>query len=172
MTVDRDVFLREFELLEERFNRKHSDPVVARYHAYLDAHLTTEQFEGAAIAVFNEERYFPAPHTFVERALGSLDDAAAREWGALYQAHLRGERAEVSDAARRAWSDVGGAAALNADGADRALAFLRRDFVVSYRAHALPKPPGLLRLEAGDRRAETGDRVPVPAWCPLTEEAR
>ena len=144
--IEPDLFAQEFELLCERFARVPSQPVIARYHAFLEARLDSEQFQQAAITIFNQDQFWPSPQRFLDAVHGALEDQAAVEWSKLLDAHTHNNRAEVSSIARKVWTEICAAGQLNADAGDQRISFVRRDFMQTYRAHLTvgENPPGLL----------------------------
>lgn len=132
MPLDKRVFLREMAVLAELFNRPQlSDPLIARYYEYLNTRMTTDEFEAAARRIFEEERYWPAPITFLHAAKGDPKLLARQEWDALIERAAKSELAELSDAGKRALRALGGWAAVAY--ADQArLPSLRRAFLESY----------------------------------------
>lgn len=60
-------FAAEMTLLRDRFSRKDmTEEVTARYHDFLNQHLTTEEFVTAARAIFNDDTFWPSPMRFLE----------------------------------------------------------------------------------------------------------
>jgi hypothetical protein len=141
--IDTDIFTAEMELLAERFNRQVSDPVFARYYDLISAHLTTAEFQQAAIAIFNEDRFFPAPADFVHRVHGDVESQAEREWAELLRAIKAGERSNITDVGRKALAAVGGTWAIENCDSDKDLGFKRREFVKAYKD--IKNPPLALR---------------------------
>lgn len=86
MPVDRRVFTAEFTLLLERFGREPHQLLIARYFEYLDARLTTEEFQAAARRLFEEARFWPAPVEFLHAAKGDPKQLAGEAWQALIKA--------------------------------------------------------------------------------------
>jgi hypothetical protein len=132
MTLDRRAFIREMTLLEERFNRQHSDQVLARYYDTLSAKLTTSEFEAAARHVFDNDQFWPAPARFVDLAHGSSDAQARSEWSALISAAARGERARLTPEGEAALMAIGGWHEVAYADTDRKLPRLERSFVKRY----------------------------------------
>lgn len=144
--IDPELFGAEFTLLEERFARASSEPILHRYYAYISARLTDEQFQQASITIFNEDTFFPTPKRFIDAVHGTLEDQAAVEWSNLLEAHQNNTRADVSAIARKVWSEIYAAGQLNSDSGDQRVSFVRRDFIQTYRAHQTidERPPGML----------------------------
>jgi hypothetical protein len=155
--IDETMFAQEIELLCERFNRVPSQPVIVRYYEFLEARMTTTQFQEAAIAIFNQDQFWPSPQRFIDCVFGNLDDQASLEWSKLLAAHQSATRADVSTIARKVWSEIFAAGQLQGDNADQRASFVRRDFIQTYRAIQTigDRPPGLmpavtkLELETG-----------------------
>jgi hypothetical protein len=152
--IDHKVFAAEMKLLQERFNKPMSDPVFARYFAHVSAHLTTEEFMQAAIGIFNEERFFPAPQDFVDRVKGSLDEQAAREWGELMRAVKAGERSSIGPVARAALEKIGGRWAIDNCDSEKDLGFKRKDFIDEFKSISNP-PLGLRDAQQKELPLET-----------------
>lgn len=132
--LDRTVFMREMALLEERFARQHSAPVLARYYETLGARLTTEQFATAARQVFDRDTFWPAPQRFIDLALGSTRGRAREEWQAIMRSFkdVAGLRPQLSAAARAALDAAGGWHAVGTADMTYALPRLERAFLESY----------------------------------------
>lgn len=141
------VFAREWALLIDRFNRRDSAPMMERYYAYLDEHLTTDEFAAAAEAIYSEDTYWPSPKRFVEVVHGSTNDLATAAWDVLLDAARRGNPYDPRlDAKTRAVMHALGGWNAVAYAAEDRLPFLQREFVKRYVA----KPPesGAARLPA------------------------
>lgn len=165
--IEPRVFAAQMALLEQRYNKTLSDPILHEYLEYLNPRLASDQFAQAAKTVRGTDTFYPSPARLVEVALGSIDDRAALEWMALLAAHNAGQRAEnVTASARKIWSETYSAGQLNAaDGTER-LSFIRRDFLSSYRAfHAIGElPPGVMQpLTTGEKRNELENLAHVQA---------
>ena len=145
----RAVFVREMAFLEERFNREHTDQVLARYYDTLSARLTTEEFAAAARYVFDHDSFWPPPARFIELAQGNPKEDATREWVALVDACSRGDRdALLSPAGEAGMRAAGGWAAIAYAEGEYALSARQRAFTAAYllaredteRGIALPDP--------------------------------
>lgn len=147
MSLDKRVFLREMAVLAELFNRPQlSDPLVARYYEYLSARMTTGEFEAAARRIFEEERYWPAPITFLHAVKGDPAQSARSEWDALLERAAKNERAELSEAGKKALRALGGWSTVAYADQGR-LPSLRRAFLESYGDASAGREPEPLRLE-------------------------
>jgi hypothetical protein len=144
--IDPQVFAAEMTLLRERFGKALSQPVLARYYAYLSANLGTEEFQQAAIGIFNEEKFFPAPADFVHRVHGDLEHQAERQWAELMRAIKANERSALSDVGRQALEEIGGRWTIENTGTDKDLGFKRGAFIKAFKAIKNP-PIGLQRKE-------------------------
>jgi len=133
MKLDRRAFIREMTLLEERFNREHSDPVLERYYDTLASKLTTAEFETAARHVFDNDAFWPAPARFIDLAHGSPETQARTEWSALLQAAAKGERARLTSEGEAALMSVGGWHEVAYADTDRKLPRLERAFIKNYQ---------------------------------------
>lgn len=131
MPIDRTVFTREFTLLLERFGKDPHQLMTARYFEYLDARLTTPQFEQAARIIFAEDQFWPAPIRFIHAAKGDPHQLARQEWDELLTAAAQGQLANLSPAGQRALRAVGGWRSI-AFAQDGALPTLRRAFLDSF----------------------------------------
>lgn len=147
MPIDRTTFTREFTLLLERFGKDPHALMTARYFEYLNARLTTPEFETAARRIFEEDQFWPAPVRFLHAAKGDPQQLARQEWDALIERAAKSELAELSDNGKRALRALGGWAAVAY--ADQArLPSLRRAFLESYTSTgAEPAPHEALQLE-------------------------
>lgn len=97
--LDRTVFLREMAVLAELFNRPAlSEVLIGRYFEFLSTRLTTEEFEAAARRIFEEERFWPAPVTFVLAVKGDPKAEGEAAWNALVAAASRGDAGAVTPA--------------------------------------------------------------------------
>lgn len=142
MPLDKRVFLREMAVLAELFNRPQlSDPLIARYYEYLNTRMTTDEFEAAARRIFEEERYWPAPITFLHAAKGDPQLLAREEWDRLLTQAAQGQLAELSAAGRKALAALGGWPRI-AYAQEGALPSLRKAFLESYTTddHTPPIP--------------------------------
>lgn len=147
MPLDKRVFLREMAVLAELFNRPQlSDPLVARYYEYLSARMTTTEFEAAAKRIFEEERYWPAPITFLHAVKGDPARKAREEWDALLEKAARNELSELSEAGKKALKALGGWSTVAYADQGR-LPSLRRAFLESYGDASAGREPEPLQLE-------------------------
>lgn len=147
MPIDRTAFLREMALLAELFNRPMlSDPLIARYKAYLDTQLTTAQFEHAAHTIFAEDQYFPAPVRFVHAAKGDPAQLARQEWDALLEHASKGQLAPLTEAGKLALRAVGGWSSVAYADQGR-LPSLRKAFLESYGLQDQAEAAPVLLLE-------------------------
>ncbi|MFA5594871.1 MAG: hypothetical protein WDA15_06280 [Trueperaceae bacterium] len=131
MPIDRTVFTREFTLLLERFGRDPHPLMTQRYFEYLNARLTTSEFETAARKIFEQDQFWPAPVAFLHAAKGDPAQLARQEWDALIESAAKNELAELSEAGKKALRALGGWSTVAY--ADQArLPSLRRAFLESY----------------------------------------
>ena len=128
--IDKTTFTREFTLLLERFGRDPHPLMTQRYFEYLDARLTTEQFEVAARTIFAEDAYWPAPIRFLHAAKGDPAQLARQEWDRLLEDAAKGQLAPLSEAGKAALRALGGWATVAAD--QGRLPSLRKAFLESY----------------------------------------
>lgn len=82
MAIDPAVFAAEFTLLKERFNRRDlTSETSARYLDFLDARMSTAEFQAAAREIFNRDTFWPAPQRFLDAARGgAVRELAERDW--------------------------------------------------------------------------------------------
>lgn len=130
--IDAKVLAANYAMLTRRFGVM-DDANAIKLFAFLNDRLTTEQFQAAADHLWETHRYatWPAPIEFIDAAFGSLESIAALEWSQLLEAHMKNIRPDVGPKARKAWSDMGGAGAMNGPNALDRLTFLRRDFMTT-----------------------------------------
>lgn len=145
MSIDRTTFTREFTLLLERFGRDAHKLMIQRYFEYLDARLTTEEFETAARKLFEEARYWPAPVEFLHAAKGDPKRLADDAWAQLLQAAQRGRPTDAPPEAITALRRAGATFRDVETATDYRLGELQRAFTSEYGASP---PTPTLQLEA------------------------
>lgn len=124
MSIDRNVFIREFSALLHHHGRTANDLVTQRYREFLNQHLTTEEFEQASKFILLEDQFFPTARRFVDVVKGNAKDVAAADWQKLLQLAQAGD------------SDISGlsapaVAAMKAAGGWRAVAYAESEFALS-----------------------------------------
>lgn len=89
--IDDVVFSAEMTILRDRFGRQNmTTETIARYLDYLDAKLTTAEFQAAAREIFNRDTFWPSPQRFVEAVRGDPHAAAEEAWNQLMSAAAKG----------------------------------------------------------------------------------
>lgn len=146
MPIDRTVFTREFTLLLERFGRDPHPLMTQRYFEYLNARLTTSEFETAARKIFAEDQFWPAPIRFVHAAKGDPQQLARQEWDALIEKAANNELAQLSNAGKKALRALGGWPTVAYADQGR-LPSLRKAFLESYSDTNTPEPHTAPQLE-------------------------
>lgn len=136
--IDRHVFVREFAMLLDRFGREMSAPGIDRYRTFLNAQLTTSEFEAAARIIFEEDQWFPSPRRFVDAARGNAKELAESEWDNLLQqtrdAHFHDSTPpRLTEAGRAALKAAGGWSAVARAESDYSLNKTRNTFIAAYQ---------------------------------------
>lgn len=136
--VDERVYARELAALADRFGRVISDTTSVRYYEFLNERMDTDAFERAARAIYNHDRYWPAPARFLEVVGMDPASMAERAWEVTLSEARKGAGRpldEYGDAHAAAIRAVGSVAKLGREDEDR-LRFVKREFVNAYRAAA------------------------------------
>ena len=95
--IDKHVFFAEIVILMDWFNRSFEEKTIDRLHQRLSQHLTTEQFQEAALIVFDKARFFPTVEEFVEAVKGNPATVAIEEWGKCLKAASSANSAYITD---------------------------------------------------------------------------
>lgn len=66
--IDKDIFRTNFQVLQERFNRKSSPALQRMYYQFLSDRLDDQQFVKACEEIFAADVYWPTPERFIETA--------------------------------------------------------------------------------------------------------
>lgn len=66
--LDQELFGNQFEVLQERFNRKSSLTLQRMYYQFLSNRLDDRQFVKACEEIFVSDVYWPTPERFIEAA--------------------------------------------------------------------------------------------------------
>jgi hypothetical protein len=154
--IDKTTFAREMALLQERFNRELSRPILQRYQETLSRHLSTEEFVLAARLAFDTETFWPAPMRLVELVQPSPKAAAAAEWEAVMDAVRRNATAELSPAGKRALKEVGGTWRIRHSDELTQLPWIRKAFVEEYEGYERTRHADELRRELEDSAKALG----------------
>lgn len=144
MPVDRRVFTAEFTLLLERFGREPHQLLIARYFEYLDARLTTEEFQAAARKLFEEARFWPAPVEFLHAAKGDPKQLAGEAWQALIKALKAGRPHDAPPEAIAILKRSGATYRDLEEASEHRLAQLERAFKAEHEATPPTAQPRLL----------------------------
>jgi len=155
--INESVFKTEWAILSERFNKKFSAPVTARYYQFLSPQMDTEQFRAACAAAFVSNEFFPTPDDLVRSVRGSEEGEALGQWD-LCQRIMEGERHiidRMSPAGKRVVGLLGGVGRLGQTEVDK-VAFLRRDFLQFYADTLEADPMTLLPEVTADSRRIVG----------------
>jgi len=89
--IEQQVFLSGITLMSNHYDRKLAPSVLGIWKEYLDAALTTEQFQQAIKTVILESRFFPTAKELVEAIKGDPEVQAFEEWELCVKAASRGE---------------------------------------------------------------------------------
>jgi len=89
--IDQQTFLTGITLMSNHYDRKLAPSVLGIWKEYLDAALTTEQFQQAIKIVILESRFFPTAKELVEAIKGEPEVQAFEEWELCVKAASRGE---------------------------------------------------------------------------------
>jgi hypothetical protein len=109
--IDRSTFLAHWKRICRRFERPFDQGNLVEaddYHAFLDARMSTEEFDEAARAVWATARWFPRPADF-------LGMQAGHEWRTVLELAQGWDReawAQLTTAAKLATEAVGGTAGI------------------------------------------------------------
>lgn len=95
--INQQVFLAGITLLSNHYDRKLMPEVVGIWKKYLDAKLTTEQFQEAIKITLLESRFFPTAKELVEVVLGNADTNSLKDWDLCVQAAARSDRTLLDD---------------------------------------------------------------------------
>ena len=106
--IDKAVFTREISLLQERFGRELSNPVIIRYLEFLNDRMTTLEFESAAREIFNRDTFWPSPVRFLEAVRGDPQGGAEDAWAELMDAAAQGKTPVLAGKLETAVRAVGG----------------------------------------------------------------
>ncbi len=95
--INQQVFLAGITLLSNHYNRKLMPEVVGIWKEYLDAALTTEQFQQAIKMTLLESRFFPTAKELVEAIIGCSDTNSLKDWELCLKAAARSDRTLLQD---------------------------------------------------------------------------
>ena len=139
--IDKRIFLEEIAVLMDWFNRNFEEPTLNRLHQRLSQHLSTQQFQSAALKVFDSAKFFPTVEDFVSAAKGSNDMLAQEEWEKCLAAAARGESANalgLSPQGQFALRSIGGVYQLGLTEESKH-DWKRKEFVSAWKSYA-PSP--------------------------------
>lgn len=132
--LNKNLFIREFAILEERFNRTSSRIIADRYYDTIK-HLTNEEYKRAADHIFANDEYWPTPKRFIELANGNTREHAINEWHTLIEACARNNlNPALSPAGIAAMRAIGGWREIAYAEGETKQASLRRAFLEAYDA--------------------------------------
>jgi len=134
MPIDRTVFSQEWALLCERFNRRPSKELSARYYDILSPQMSTGEFRAASVAVLNSAEFFPRPLDFSLAIRPDPAVSALDQWE-LCERVMHGEHGileRMSEEGRRVVALLGGPVHLGMTSLD-SVPFVRREFLARYR---------------------------------------
>lgn len=135
--IDPEVFSREWEIMQSRFDKKFSEAVIGRYYQVLSKQLTTEQFLAACLAAFTEDEFFPTPEKLVSRVKPDFNQLALEAWDRVLAAASRSSRAvALCEAGERALRSVGGLSGIGYADVHTQLPHLRRNFLEAFKTCA------------------------------------
>lgn len=167
-------FESRFTFLLQLFNRTEMpESVVVFYYEFLNDKLDDEQFISACQHIAEEERFFPAPATFIEKAGQNSAARAEADWARIIQAIRHGDcrlQTPISPAGTSALASLGGVQVIGMDEESK-LPWYRQRFLDSYKNLALC---GLSTLApaAPAPQIEPAEEAPTPKMQPLPPELR
>jgi hypothetical protein len=141
--IDRDLFLTQWAILEDRFRREHSRAVALEYLNYLNAiGFDDAEFRAACAIVFVEREYFPRPVDFEEATRGQVEARALDAWQEVLGLLSHSPNSEAALLALAgldvptsfSLDAVGGIGALR-ETERRELRFLRADFLKAWAVY-------------------------------------
>lgn len=148
--IDDSIFSKGLTLLCVHYNRELQPEVVRIWKEYLDAKLSTEQFQQAVKTVLLENRFFPTAKELVEAIGGNSDTNSLKEWELCVKAAARSDRTllqELSSQGHSALYLIGGLHKLGMATEDQ-LTWIKKEFVSVWKTtntdiKALPQPRNL-----------------------------
>jgi len=156
--IDEGVFKTEWAILSERFGKKFSAPVTARYFQLLSPQLSTERFRSACASIFSSNEFFPTPEEFVLR-VGVPGEMEAFDQWELCVRIMEGEHHvlnRMTPAGQKVVSLLGGPERLGQTKVD-SVPFVRRDFLQFYTDTTDADPITLLPELTADSRKIVGE---------------
>lgn len=155
--IDNHVFSAGLTLLCTHYNRELQPEVLRIWKEYLDAVLTTEQFQQAIKLTLLESRFFPTAKDLVEAVTGGSDTLALSDWELCVKAAARADRemlSALSVQGQNALHLVGGLHKLGMATEDQ-LVWIKKEFVGLWKStkadvKALPQSrnPAVPQLDA------------------------
>jgi len=148
--IEQQVFLAGITLMSNHYDRKLAPSVLGIWKEYLDAALTTEQFQQAIKTVILESRFFPTAKELVEAIKGDPEVQAFEEWELCVKAASRGEYSvadSLTPQGKFALRAVGGVSELGRINQD-SLRWAKKEFIIAWKgwkpaagSAALPSAP-------------------------------
>lgn len=133
MMIDQEIFKREWRVLCERWNRKPSVQLTARYFQAITEHLDTEAFLWACRVLFAKNEFFPTPDQFIQAVRQPADAAALNQWDLCLRV-MEGEDvlSRMTPEGQRTVALFGGVKQLRNTPLE-SVPFVRRDFLAHFR---------------------------------------
>lgn len=134
--IDRETFAREWAIMQNRFDKKFSDLVVARYYEVLSKQLSTEQFQAACLAAFTEDDFFPTPEKLIKRVQPDANQLALTAWESVLKAASNvSQGVALCAAGDRALRSVGGLSAVGYADTYTQIPHIRRNFLEAFKTY-------------------------------------
>ncbi len=133
--IEQQVFLAGITLMSNHYDRKLAPSVLGIWKEYLDAALTTEQFQQAIKTVILESRFFPTAKELVEAIKGDPEVQAFEEWELCVKASARGEIGVIDSLTPQgkfALRAVGGVSELGRINQD-SLRWAKKEFIIAWK---------------------------------------
>jgi hypothetical protein len=156
--IDQTTFKNEWAILCERFGRKYSPVMAARYFRSLSPRMDTDSFVAACSKLFASSEFFPSPDAFVDAVGAGAESSGLDQWELCERvAEGEGGILERMDAAgQRAVRLLGGQDRLRNTPLE-SLPFVRKEFLSLYRETVQGEPEKLLPEVTPESRAIVGD---------------
>jgi hypothetical protein len=129
------VFSSNWELLNRHFRHNCDAEIMRIYYEYLSPRMTTEEFVQAIEQVLVDENYFPPAVTIAEKAHGSSQAVAAKEWEVITEAAKQGKAPELCSVAQKALDSIGGRYLIERADIYREMSHLRRQFIDAFHTY-------------------------------------
>lgn len=177
MTIENEVFAKEWLFLEEWTRQEMAPQVVKRYKEKLDKVLTTEEFVKACHLVFTEDASFPFPSLsqILSKVKKTLRQQAQKEWLLIlqhnYNYYQHSLPEGLSAIGYQALSDIGGIRYV-AQCAQDQITFLRKDFVAAYESLAADPDSAKLTLPESVAREDCAPLPPALSELSLDSQSK